>query len=151
MRAGPWNRPASVDKQHVRSLLPPIDGPQLDGYCSGVLGIKPQGDAHGEKTVMGDVKEAVKSLAGAALGAAAAGAAGVVAETMKQMSEGDKKGGDTGPGMMEKVAARSVAKPTHTSSKKRPASKKKRRAAKKKVTAVRAAKKKRSVKRRKKR
>ena len=55
-----------------------------------------------KKTVMGDVKEAVKSLAGAALGAAAAGAAGVVAETMKQMSEGDKKGGDTGPGHVGK-------------------------------------------------
>ena len=50
-----------------------------------------------KKTVMGDAKEAVKSLAGAALGAAAAGAAGVVAETMKQMLEGSKKAGDTNP------------------------------------------------------
>ena len=103
---------------------------------------------------MGDVKEAVKSLAGAALGAAAAGAAGVVAETMrKQMSEGDKKGGDTGPGMMEKVAARSVAKPTRTSSKKRPASKKKEKGGEKEEGYCRAGrqKEKRSVKRRKKR
>ena len=68
-----------------------------------------------KKTVMGDAKEAVKSLAGAALGAAAAGAAGVVAETMKQMLEGEKKDSDPAP-EMEKVAAKRVANPVVTSS-----------------------------------
>src|SRR5215207_9341413 len=101
-----------------------------------------------KKSVMADAKDAVKSLAGAALGAAAAGAAGVVAETMKQMLEDGKKAGDTAPGK-EKAGASKLAKPIVSDSRKRAPSKKKRKAAKKKVTAVRAAQAKRSVKRRK--
>jgi hypothetical protein len=100
-----------------------------------------------KKSVMADAKDAVKSLAGAALGAAAAAATTVVAETVTGvMTEAGKKLGDPAPKMEKVAAASTVAKP----SKKRAASKTKRKA-KKKVIAGRVAKGNRSVKRRKKR
>ena len=114
--------------------------------------LRPKGTIHmAKKSVMSDATDAVKSLAGAALGAAAAAATSVVAETVAgAMTEGGAKLAKAGPGL-EKAAADKVPKPILPTAKKRAAAKRKSKVAKKKVATVRASKSKGGVKRRNKR
>jgi hypothetical protein len=102
-----------------------------------------------KKSMMVEVGDAVKSVAGVALGAAAAVATGVVVGTVAgAMTRGGSKLGEAAPAL-EKAAADKVSKPILPTLKKRAAAKRKATAAKNNVAAIKAAKTKRTAKRRK--
>ena len=99
------------------------------------------GDKHGEEERNNEVVDAVKSVAGAALGAAAAAGTGVVVENAANaMSKGGRKLGAATP-RLKQTAANTVSKPILPKKQKRAAATRKARKAKKKVVARKAAKK----------
>src|SRR5471030_3330987 len=73
--------------------------------------VEHQGMCMAKKTMMGEAADAVKSVAGAALGAAAAAATGVVVGTLASaITRGGRKLGEAAP-VLEKAAADKVSKP----------------------------------------
>jgi hypothetical protein len=105
-----------------------------------------------KKSLMGEAADAVKSVAGAAIGAAAVAATGVVlGRVAGALGQGEKKLDQATPAA-QKAMGDMVSKPILPAPKKRAAAKRKSTIAKKKATAKRAAvKKTRPVARRKKR
>lgn len=105
-----------------------------------------------KKSLMGEAADAVKSVAGAAIGAAAVAATGVVlGRVAGALGQGEKKLDQATPSA-QKAMGDMVSKPILPAPEKRAAAKRKSTIAKKKATAKRAAvKKTRPVARRKKR
>lgn len=94
-----------------------------------------------KKSVLTDMVDAVKSVAGAALGAAAAAGTSVVVEnTANAMSKGSRKLEAASP-RLKRTAANSVSKPILPKKQKRAAAKRTAKKAKKKVAARKVAKK----------
>jgi hypothetical protein len=143
---------SNITSRHVtRSIV----GVRNDGYSETLrrasFGSQKGRCRHGYKSVMGKAADAAKSLAGAALGAAARAATSVVAETVAgAMTEGGAKLANAGP-RLEKAAGARLSKPMLPNRRKRPAAKRKSKVATKKLVAVRAAKSKRGARPRKKR
>ena len=104
-----------------------------------------------KKSMMGEAVDAVKTVGGTALGAAAAVATAVVVGTVAgAIMKGGRELGEAAPGLA-KAAADKVSKPILPTPKKRAAAKRSAKKAKRKVAAVKAAKTKRTAKSRKKR